>query len=127
MRISDWSSDVCSSDLLGSKKGTHFGFGLLIRFRNIGQTAVHDMFWRRLPSFLRCFPPVHLYPFLDSFGRCKGKGDAQSASRSKPNGFFGITRTINDRSEEHTSELQSLMRISYAVFCLKKKKNTNKT
>src|SRR3546814_10028413 len=33
------------------------------------------------------------------------------------------TRTIEDRSEEHTSELQSLMRISYAVFCLKKKKN----
>src|SRR3546814_6401076 len=32
-----------------------------------------------------------------------------------------------DRSEEHTSELQSLMRISYAVFCLKKKHNTNKT
>src|SRR3546814_8745039 len=32
-----------------------------------------------------------------------------------------------NRSEEHTSELQSLMRISYAVFCLKKKKNTNKT
>src|SRR3546814_5443748 len=31
-----------------------------------------------------------------------------------------------NRSEEHTSELQSLMRISYAVFCLKKKKNTNK-
>src|SRR3546814_9101945 len=34
-------------------------------------------------------------------------------------------RTIADRSEEHTSELQSLMRISYAVFCLKKKKQTN--
>src|SRR3546814_10039915 len=33
---------------------------------------------------------------------------------------------INQRSEEHTSELQSLMRISYAVFCLKKKKNKNK-
>src|SRR3546814_9763805 len=32
---------------------------------------------------------------------------------------------IDDRSEEHTSELQSLMRISYAVFCLKKKKTTN--
>src|SRR3546814_7870477 len=32
-----------------------------------------------------------------------------------------------ERSEEHTSELQSLMRISYAVFCLKKKKNTNKS
>src|SRR3546814_2634576 len=37
-------------------------------------------------------------------------------------------RTVNRRSEEHTSELQSLMRISYAVFCLKKKKNnTNHT
>src|SRR3546814_5875839 len=35
--------------------------------------------------------------------------------------------TANDRSEEHTSELQSLMRISYAVFCLKKKKTENKT
>src|SRR3546814_5539075 len=34
--------------------------------------------------------------------------------------------TLLERSEEHTSELQSLMRISYAVFCLKKKKNTNK-
>src|SRR3546814_10875566 len=34
---------------------------------------------------------------------------------------------LSDRSEEHTSELQSLMRISYAVFCLKKKKNTNTT
>src|SRR3546814_6764241 len=38
------------------------------------------------------------------------------------NGLFGN----GDRSEEHTSELQSLMRISYAVFCLKKKKQTNK-
>src|SRR3546814_7813174 len=36
-------------------------------------------------------------------------------------------RLDNDRSEEHTSELQSLMRISYAVFCLKKKKNTHRT
>src|SRR3546814_5968854 len=35
-------------------------------------------------------------------------------------------RDVMDRSEEHTSELQSLMRISYAVFCLKKKKNVNK-
>src|SRR3546814_4190763 len=35
----------------------------------------------------------------------------------------GIDRTAAGRSEEHTSELQSLMRISYAVFCLKKKKN----
>src|SRR3546814_3542510 len=36
----------------------------------------------------------------------------------------GAPQTVKERSEEHTSELQSLMRISYAVFCLKKKKNT---
>src|SRR3546814_3091213 len=38
---------------------------------------------------------------------------------------YGILYTARDRSEEHTSELQSLMRISYAVFCLKKKKKKN--
>src|SRR3546814_8963658 len=38
---------------------------------------------------------------------------------------FGIFIGLDHRSEEHTSELQSLMRISYAVFCLKQKKNDN--
>src|SRR3546814_7117407 len=41
-----------------------------------------------------------------------------------PRGSFTPLKIKNERSEEHTSELQSLMRISYAVFCLKKKKNT---
>src|SRR3546814_1812001 len=45
--------------------------------------------------------------------------DQQTASSDQ-------TASASDRSEEHTSELQSLMRISYAVFCLKKKKNTQK-
>src|SRR3546814_2705833 len=55
-----------------------------------------------------------------------GKGPLQSAPAS---GFqrlqAGRTLVLVDRSEEHTSELQSLMRISYAVFCLKKKKKKN--
>src|SRR3546814_7474531 len=42
-------------------------------------------------------------------------------------GYLGEDRRVRRRSEEHTSELQSLMRISYAVFCLKKKKNVTKT
>src|SRR3546814_9467327 len=42
-------------------------------------------------------------------------------------GFVGRVEELGGRSEEHTSELQSLMRISYAVFCLKKKKNSNET
>src|SRR3546814_6600892 len=41
--------------------------------------------------------------------------------------FIEATRWIKQRSEEHTSELQSLMRISYAVFCLKKKNNNRQT
>src|SRR3546814_4710568 len=41
--------------------------------------------------------------------------------------WTSIQRPARSRSEEHTSELQSLMRISYAVFCLKKKKNHNKS
>src|SRR3546814_6138406 len=48
----------------------------------------------------------------------RARGDAERAARPE---------THNRRSEEHTSELQSLMRISYAVFCLKKKKNQAKT
>src|SRR3546814_1653564 len=44
------------------------------------------------------------------------------ASSSRPSALAGTIATIRARSEEHTSELQSLMRISYAVFCLKKKK-----
>src|SRR3546814_7164680 len=46
---------------------------------------------------------------------------------AKRSDFGGIGHTPHRRSEEHTSELQSLMRISYAVFCLKKKKTTQKT
>src|SRR3546814_9098141 len=47
---------------------------------------------------------------------------ASSTSRTVPKGDVGLREQARDRSEEHTSELQSLMRISYAVFCLKKKK-----
>src|SRR3546814_19650096 len=42
--------------------------------------------------------------------------------RHRPVGTVSLSRVLRNRSEEHTSELQSLMRISYAVFCLKKKK-----
>src|SRR3546814_12054762 len=60
------------------------------------------------------------------------RGDAQMATRvfelgevptdDPPSWYIVLTSSLGDRSEEHTSELQSLMRISYAVFCLKKKK-----
>src|SRR3546814_10681858 len=88
MRISDWSSDVCSSDLRP-------GFEVLGRDRaDVGLDQLADLLLDR-----------HL---LDQ------RVDAR-LGRGVGNGGRAL------RSEEHTSELQSLMRISYAVFCLKKK------
>src|SRR3546814_6404851 len=101
MRISDWSSDVCSSDLR-SRAGRR-----QCAAQEPGGTAARD----DLPACQPCAGPVAAdNPFTlpdDAF--------SAAARRSDPAG---------DRSEEHTSELQSLMRISYAVFCLKKKKES---
>src|SRR3546814_5336102 len=58
---------------------------------------------------------------LDAIGRCRGRADRASENRADTGACAGTS----GRSEEHTSELQSLMRISYAVFCLKKKKIYN--
>src|SRR3546814_10821720 len=56
--------------------------------------------------------------------------DIAAGARAENNDVVSVNHDIlleRTRSEEHTSELQSLMRISYAVFCLKKKKKTTKT
>src|SRR3546814_3529048 len=62
--------------------------------------------------------------------RCRAAGSRMNAlgrnGRKRPNLATVADRAICERSEEHTSELQSLMRISYAVFCLKKKKQKRK-
>src|SRR3546814_8854822 len=95
MRISDWSSDVCSSDLLSSEHP-------IDNFDQIGRV-----------DFLRVIL-LHLAHKLDEVGAIDaGKLILQDSRIGQVQ--FG------NRSEEHTSELQSLMRISYAVFCLKKK------
>src|SRR3546814_1044732 len=100
MRSSDWSSDVCSSDL---RRGTE-------RYRRRGdrRRAGHRENLSDHP------PPVRVGLWFA--GTCKPVA---------PNGLqIEIWSRGKSRSEEHTSELQSLMRISYAVFCLKKKKQT---
>src|SRR3546814_5344346 len=113
MRISDWSSDVCSSDLV-------IGRGIFIpadaersRFARTARTrfAVAFAFTRRRGAlFLRLGHQPRAVLDRDR----AAAADQPRRGRIQP-------RADPTRSEEHTSELQSLMRISYAVFCLKKK------
>src|SRR3546814_3418515 len=112
MRISDWSSDVCSSDL----------FTAMTKGR-LGSARPLSMSFRCL-SFL-VFKTEVQRKSIASIGTIQADPSACSChSLGKPplSGLPGCAVTA--RSEEHTSELQSLMRSSYAVFCLKKKNNT---
>src|SRR3546814_10896295 len=108
MRISDWSSDVCSSDLHADQ----YHPGLL-----------HPL-WCVPAGADVCLAGDASLEALRRGRGCDGSGSASMpASRAVESArlyLWSRTRRGN-RSEEHTSELQSLMRISYAVFCLKKK------
>src|SRR3546814_6862823 len=96
MRISDWSSYVCSSDLstMAMPKKAKITSALLLLAVAVG-----------------CV--IYL-------NRPESSASTQSTDDAYVQADFTLVR-----SEEHTSELQSLMRISYAVFCLQKKKNTS--
>src|SRR3546814_9261065 len=110
MRISDWSSDVCSSDLL-DQLAKHLGRGQVVERQHFrGNGTEH-----------RTGAAV-LVECIDTKPRQSGNFEREIDFEK----FFVIAaclvrHDVVDRSEEHTSELQSLMRISYAVFCLKKK------
>src|SRR3546814_6902858 len=111
MRISDWSSDVCSSDLMRQWLGD-------------GQRARTDHH-RHRQSIGDAGPQRSGAPHAD-----RQRGEAQHRHRhhqpgDDPVGQPRARALAGARSEEHTSELQSLMRSSYAVFCLKKKNKTD--
>src|SRR3546814_10369098 len=113
MRISDWSSDVCSSDLqIAGGVGEDRLEGLRRRRQlpalQEGHAVLRHQDAARRQAGLRLAVEALAEQHL---ARAKGIGRVDDG---------------NVRSEEHTSELQSLMRISYAVFCLKKKKCKNK-
>src|SRR3546814_5020526 len=112
MRISDWSSDVCSSDLPCVAIGgiTPANARPLIE-AGADFLAVSGAVWNGDEAeAVRAFAALL-------------RDDAEAAAVVAT---FGNLQ-VGVRSEEHTSELQSLMRISYAVFCLKKKKYTTKS
>src|SRR3546814_10053476 len=128
MRISDWSSDVCSSDLFDRLRG-ECGF-------TGGYTIIKDYMREREQRRQEVFVPLSHPPghAQADFGEAMVViGGVEQKAR-----FFVLDLPHSDgcyvraypaavaeaRSEEHTSELQSLMRISYAVFCLKNKNHT---
>src|SRR3546814_6785387 len=117
MRISDWSSDVCSSDLPVARFATA-DLPRGDRFAAWQQTvaplfAVRPLKHRPPGGFSAALTAYHFGAFLLCHSRADAARYLRSGSRSQIDDL--------DRSEEHTSELQSLMRISYAVFCLKNK------
>src|SRR3546814_6909670 len=109
MRISDWSSDVCSSDL-----AFLLGFQLASPF-----IAVTLIFNLGLGLLSRLMPQMQVFFIAIPLQIVIGLGIMLIALPAMLGWFI---TGFEERSEEHTSELQSLMRISYAVFCLKKKK-----
>src|SRR3546814_968045 len=121
MRISDWSSDVCSSDLLGLGFAMVLLWSLVILFLALGRMArmeatvsqVTGIEWQRM---LRVSE-------IESQAQAVTANDMRRLLSTDGGHRQTLDSAIADqRSEEHTSELQSLMRISYAVFCLNKKK-----
>src|SRR3546814_5066967 len=119
MRISDWSSDVCSSDLLCAD------CNLMCIDVLAPSAGLRRVLQERQERFKR-----RAWPHVLELHAIERPADVQILDRHDDqrlraqlglHGERGQNRHPDARSEEHTSELQSLMRISYAVFCLKKK------
>src|SRR3546814_1288539 len=117
MRISDWSSDVCSSDLVGSNTGATNQITLTLDSGFDAATLSVDSAAIAITGNDSATAEASTAAALDPI-------DAALATINSSRADLGaaqnrLTSTI--RTEEHTSEIQTPMRISYAVFCLKKK------
>src|SRR3546814_2413423 len=131
MRISDWSSDVCSSDLLGTEwcyediihvteqANEHLDTIMLPKARCASDLHFVDTLLSQIEKRLKLTKKIGLEVLIEEVDGMRNVNEIAFATPRLEALIFGF------RSEEHTSELQSLMRISYAVFCLKKKKTTN--
>src|SRR3546814_4672522 len=132
MRISDWSSDVCSSDLWRCTTSSVTLGGSF----NLPHAPVHTVVLPHALAYNAAAAPRAMERIATALGAtsaAQGVFDLASANGA-PTSLREIGMRADDldracdialqtpRSEEHTSELQSLMRISYAVICLKKKK-----
>src|SRR3546814_1342232 len=162
MRISDWSSDVCSSDLPWVGQGfpdtAYHRRAIVPACREKGiyggalcRGEMVESFWPECGQAVRLDQPATLAKYIGQQGanlRRVGLDGDEGRSGQQAIGDHVVTPghdkpvpgreggeapgqglgavAVDQRSEEHTSELQSLMLISYAVFCLKKKNTTSK-
>src|SRR3546814_9641965 len=106
MRISDWSSDVCSSDLESQPP--------------VESRLSHRRIQAQMTTHYRQLTQGQRYQIEAGLSAAESQASIAKRVGVHPSTISREVRR-NSRSEEHTSELQSLMRISYAVFCLKKK------
>src|SRR3546814_2034647 len=130
MRISDWSSDVFSSDLcvmFGVNSRLDVVSAEVLKFRLDRLKGVVEARRRNADIYRSIIKPGHVFipeekaheqvSYVMFIAQCDDRDRLQKYLAD-----HGVqTLVYYGRSEEHTSELQSLMRISYAVFCLKKK------
>src|SRR3546814_1879620 len=129
MRISDWSSDVCSSDLdeggrlaVGGDRASASTPGYYMQPTVVADTAP-DMRINNEEVFGPVVSTIRVKDYEEALA-VANRGDFGLSAGIVSNSARHI-RDFRKRSEEHTSELQSLMRISYALFCLKQKKRTH--
>src|SRR3546814_2136824 len=130
LRISDWSSDLCSADLLGLGDGPRVGWNFSVHNHNSIIYGYVSHYSHRVKRRYRFGRPLHASLSLAArssricsraIWRPIASARRVSAASTAAVRSTGALSLAGARSEEHTSELQSLMRISYAVFCLKKK------
>src|SRR3546814_3228011 len=141
MRISDWRSDVCSSDLLPAADAGRFRPDLLDRLSfevitlpplraregdvavladHFGRRMAAEIGWPQWPGFsAACMAELEAHAWPGNVRELRNVVERAVYRWNEPG--RPVAAIMFDRSEEHTSELQSLMRISYAVFCLKTK------
>src|SRR3546814_1173951 len=118
MRISDWSSDVCSSDLRVVENGPYASLE-----PTEGSDAALAKALLGAHDHMQCWPKANI-PARFHYGA--NRRVPPWLCLAETGWLIQPTAPPAPKSEEHTSELQSLMRISYAVFCLKKKTNNTK-
>src|SRR3546814_10170806 len=127
MRISDWSSDVCSSDLFNRGVDNALLKPGAQTYKAVTPTAARRGVRNVLNnadeplSFINALLQGKVGRAFHTLGRFVVNTTIGVGGLADHASSMGLEEKPEDRSEEHTSELQSLMRISYAVFCLKKK------